>query len=88
MRATIIRVRTRGPHASVCTLFAAIDSDGEAVAGCVKERQGQVWGEALVGRHGAGVVSYRLFAPEEQPLSVRILEGGVPLVDGQLFERP
>ncbi len=59
VRATVIRFRSRGRHPSVCTLFAAVDSDGEAVAGWVKERQGQVWGEALVGRHGAGVVSYR-----------------------------
>ncbi len=86
--AVIIRLRARWPAPSTTTMFAAVDADGEAVAGYIIERHGCTWGEALVGRHGSGTVAYRLLAAQEQPLAVTILESGTPLVDGRVFERP
>jgi len=87
VKAVIIRMRSRRGGSTTSTLFAAIDSDGEAVGGYVQERNGQVWGEALVGRRGQGRVRYRLFAAADEPLSVAILESGTPLADGQVFDR-
>ncbi len=86
VRAAIVRLRTRR-SSRVTTLFAAVDSGGEAIAGYIKERDGQVWGSAVVGRHRQGTVIYRLFAAVDEPLSITILESGTPLEDGQLFDR-
>jgi len=85
--AIIIRTVTRGWNPTTNTLFVAIDSDGEVVTGYVRERGGQVWGRALVGRHGQGTVRYRLFAAADEPLSVAILESGTPVSDSMAATR-
>jgi len=87
VKAIIIRTRSRRGRSTTTTLFAAIDSDGEAIGGYVQQRNGEVWGEALVGRRGRGRVRYRLFAAADEPLSVAVLESGTPLADGQVFDR-
>ena len=72
VNAVIIRTRSRRGGSTTTTLFAAVDSDGEAIGGYVQQRNGEVWGESLVGRHGQGTILYQLYAAADEPLSVAI----------------